>query len=179
MSDSDPADDVLEELRDQWANEEETFDRIITAILGMSEYTHYPEVAEIANCSENTAKKHLDRLVNLGIVQREPELELARYRRNEAYFEWRAISRIAKDLSTTEIINKVEQLEDRREEFENKFGSTNPAVVSVFDAESDDAIHERMRTVGEWRSIERQLQMYEVAGRVSQNNGRLVQDYRQ
>jgi hypothetical protein len=68
----------------------------------------------------------------------------------------------------------VEQLENRREEFEEEFGSTNPSTVSVFDVESDDAIHERMKAISEWQSIERQIHLYELARQISQNDGHLL-----
>jgi len=152
MNDPEPPNDVVDELREEW--NEETFDRVMSTILGTSEYTWHREIAEIANCSENSAKKHLDRLVDMGLVQRKPNPNIALYRRNDAYFEWRAVDQAAEQLSAEEIAERVEQLENRREDFEDKFGSANPTSVSVFDAESENAIHERMKEIGEWQGIE-------------------------
>jgi predicted ArsR family transcriptional regulator len=87
MNDPDPSEDVIEELQEQWKGEEETFDRIFTAILGISKLTWHREIAEIADCSENAAKKHPDRLVNMGLVERKSNPNIALYRRNDAYFE--------------------------------------------------------------------------------------------
>lgn len=165
---------TLNEIRDSWYKEENTFGRVYTAILSITEYTHYPDVAEIADCSANTAKKYLERLVEIGVVQRDPKVKLARYRRNDAYLEWREVTQIAEDLSVSQTIERVEELETQRKEFEEEFGSSDPTTVSVFDAETEDEIHDRMKTVSEWQSIERRIHLYELARQISQNDGHLL-----
>ena len=67
----------------------------------------------------------------------------------------------------------METLEYERTEYESQFGATAPSVVSVFEQGSHDTIHERMTAVSEWQGIIRDIRRYELARKLSQNNGLL------
>lgn len=95
-------------------------------------------------------------------------------RRNDSYLEWQEASTIAQDLTVAEIIDRVEALEERRAAFEGRFGTTDPPSVSIFEHANHGAIHERMAAVSEWRGIERDIRLYELARRLAENDGHLV-----
>lgn len=82
-----PEEGAIETARQQWKERTDTFGRVYYAIIGIREFTRFPLIADSANCSPNSAKKHLERLVDMGLVERCPNTKTARYRRNEAYFE--------------------------------------------------------------------------------------------
>ncbi|WP_254546284.1 DUF7342 family protein [Halomarina pelagica] len=176
MSDFDPVPsrDAVDEVRRRWRDRTDTFGRVYDAVLGISEPTPYPRIAERAECSPNAAKKHLDRLADMGIVRADRGSRPARYERNDAYLEWQEASRIAADLSIDEIVERVERFEERRRRFEERFGATDPTTVSVFDSDDHEAIHERMAAIGEWRAIDRDVRLYELARRLAQNDGHLL-----
>lgn len=169
-----PAEDAIHAIRERWARETDTFGRVYNVLLGVSEPMAYVSIAEMADCSPNAAKKHLNRLVEIGVAQADRSSRPVRYDRNEAYIQWQEGRYIAEELSIEEIIDRVRQLEERREEFENRFESTDPASVSVFDQDDHEAIHERMTAVSEWQAIEREINLYELARRIAQNDGRLL-----
>lgn len=176
MSDFDPTPptEAVDEVRQRWRDDTDTFGRVYNTILGITEPTPYSEIAEITDCAPNTAKKHLERLAEMGIVRADRDSRPARYERNDGYLEWQDASRLADELTVKEIIERVQHLEDRREKFEDRFGTPDPASVSVFEQDDHEAIHERMDAVSEWQSINRDIRRYELARQLAQNDGHLL-----
>jgi DNA-binding transcriptional ArsR family regulator len=172
--DPNPPDRSVGDIRQRWLDETDTFGRVYDAILGITEPTPYPEIAEIADCAPNTAKKHVERLREMGIVRADRDSRPARYERNDGYLEWQETNRLAEALTVDEIIERVQWLEARRAELETRFGTTDPASVSVFDQDDHHAIHERMDAVSEWQAIDRDIRRYELARQLAQHDGRLL-----
>ncbi|WP_136717358.1 DUF7342 family protein [Halorientalis salina] len=173
MTEFDPAPESdAPQRRDQEGTD--TFGRVYDVVLGITSPTAYTEIAELADCSPNAAKKHLERLVEMGIVRADSNSRPARYERNDGYLEWQEASRIATDLSLEEIIDRVEALEAQRNEYEAQFETTNPTDVSVVDHGDHDTIHDRMIAVSEWQGLTRDIRLYELARQLSQNDGHLI-----
>lgn len=158
----------------RWQQGKDTFDRVYDVALGLTSPTSYTEIAEIADCSPNAAKKHLERLVEMGIVRADHDSRPAQYVRNEGYLEWQDASRIADELTIDEILDRVQALEAQRAEYESQFGTADPASVSVFDRSDHESVHDRMVAVSEWQGVVRDLRLYELAHRIAQNDGRLL-----
>ena len=127
MIDFDPAPTVDDatEPRQQWLDDTDTFGRVYDVILGITTPTPAAEIAEIADCSPNAASKHLSRLAEMGVVDADRESRPARYRRNDGYLEWQEASRIVSELTTAEIIDRVESLEAEHADYEERFGTTD------------------------------------------------------
>lgn len=158
----------------RWHDGADTFDRVYDVVLGVTSPTPYTEIAELADCSPNAAKKHLDRLAEMGIVRAEREARPATYERHDGYLEWQDASRIATDLAVDEIIDRVERLEAQQADYEAQFETTDPTAVTVFDHDDHDTIHERMTAVSEWQGVIRDLRLYELARQLAQNDGHLI-----
>ena len=169
-----PSDDEINAVRQRWSENTDTFGRVYNTLLGITEPTTYSTIAEIADCSPNAAKKHLERLAEMGIGRADRQSRPARYKRNDGYLEWQDASRLADKLTVEEIIDRVHQLEDRRKEFEQRFETSDPSSISVFDHDDHDAIHERMNAISDWQSLERDIRLYELARQLSQNDGHLL-----
>lgn len=168
----DPAPET-DEPRVRWDGDADTFDRIYDVVLGITEPTSYKETAELANCSPNAAKKHLDRLAEMGVVRADTESRPARYARNDGYLEWQTASRIAENNTVEEIVDHVGELEAKRERYRDRFDATDPSMVSVLD-DDHDAVHDRMVAVSDWQSIDREIRLYELARRLAQNDGHFI-----
>lgn len=173
MTEFDPAPDSGTPQR-RWQEGTDTLSRVYGVALGIAAPTTYTEIAELADCSPNTAKKHLERLAEMGIVRADRDSRPAQYERNEGYFEWQDASRIATELSIEEIIDRVETLETQRTDYETQFGATDPTVISVFDHEDHGTIHERMVAISDWQGVIRDIRLYELARQLSQNDGHLI-----
>ena len=180
MTEFDPAPDrdSVDTVRERWRESADTFDRVYETALGVTDPTSYDEIARIADCSSNAAKKHLDRLAEMGIVRAHRDARPARYERNNGYLEWQEASRIAEERTVDEIVDRVATLEAEREEFHDRFDATDPSAVSALD--HDDAggdhqsVHERMELLADWQAIERDVRLYDLARRIAQNDGHLV-----
>ena len=173
MTEFDPAPGT-DRSSQRWQEGTDTFGRVDEGVLGVTSPTAYTEIAELANCSPNAAKKHLERLAEMGIVSAETDSRPATYKRNEGYLEWQDASRIATELSIEQIINRVEALEAQQTEYEAQFETSDPAAVNVFDHGSHETIHERMAAVSEWQGVIRDIRLYELARQLSQNDGHLI-----
>jgi len=169
-----PSRDAADDSRRRWQEGTDTFDRVYDVALGITSPTGYPDIADIADCSPNAAKKHLDRLAEMGIVRADRESRPVRYERNDGYLEWQDASRIARELSIEEIIERVRDLEEQRATYEERFGTRDPTTVSVFDRDDHDAVHDRMTAVSEWQGVVRDIRLYELARQLAQNDGHLI-----
>ncbi len=169
-----PSGDAVEAVRSRWREGTDTFDRVYDAVLGVTEPTRYADIAEIAACSPNAAKKHLDRLAAIGVVRAHRDARPARYERDDGYLEWQEARRIAWELSVDEILDRVAELEARRAAFEDRFETEDPTSVSVLEVDDHEAVHERMVAVSEWRMIDHQVRLYELARQMALNDGRLL-----
>jgi hypothetical protein len=110
----------------------------------------------------------------MGIVRADRDGRPVRYERNDGYLEWQEASRIADELPPDEIVARVRRLEERRDEFVDRFGTTDPSSVTVFERDDHGAIHERMAAVSEWQSTVRDVRLYELARQLAQNDGHLL-----
>ena len=158
----------------RWQAGDDTFSRVYNVALGVTSPTAYTEIAELADCSPNAAKKHLDRLVEMGIVRVDRDSRPPQYHRNDAYLEWQEASRIADELTVEEIVDRVRPLESEIQEYETRFETTDPTTVSVFDHDDHEDIHKRMQAVSDWQAVVRDIRLYELARQLSQNDGHLI-----
>ncbi|MFC6938926.1 sugar-specific transcriptional regulator TrmB [Salinirubellus sp. GCM10025818] len=163
-----PTDQAAEELRQQWSDRTDTAGRIFQVVLGIREPTSHRAIAETASCYPKTAKKHLDLLADIGVVNAESR----GYARNTAYVEWWEADHIAKNLSVKEITDRVRDLEERRDAYQARFEADDPRNITVI--EEGEPMHEQMEKLREWSGIKRDLQVYELARQLVQNDGRLI-----
>ena len=158
----------------RWQTGTDTFGRVYDVLLGITTPTPYTEIAALADCSSNAAKKHLDRLAEMGIARADSESRPARYTRNDGYLEWQEASRIARELSVDEIVDRVRTLEAERDAYEERFDTPDPKTVSAFDRDDHTDVHDRMMAISNWQGILRDIRLYELARRLSQNDGHLI-----
>ena len=169
-----PSDDIVTQIRDSWEAENDAFGRVYEAILGISEFTKHSDIAEVARCAPNTAKKHLKRLNQMGIAECRSSHWSLMFRRNGAYLEWREVNQIADDHSVQEIAERVRELEEKETELKEEFGAEGPDTASIYSSNSDRPTHELMQAIGTWNGIQRDIRLYEAARQLQQNDGRLI-----
>ena len=173
MTEFDPAPESDAAQR-RWQEGTDTFGRVYDVALGVTSPTAYTEIAELADCSPNAAKKHLERLTEMGIVRADRDSRPAQYERNDGYLEWQEASQIADELSIDEIIDRVAALEEQLTEYEEQFGTTDPTAVSIVEHDDHEMVHEQMTAISEWKGIIREIRLYELARQLSQNDGHLI-----
>jgi DNA-binding transcriptional regulator GbsR (MarR family) len=143
--------------------EEDTKQRVYGAVLHARDPMTATEIAEEADCSAESARKHLSFYADLGIVIRH-EGRPVRYQRNDDYFEWRRVNELARENTVDELQSRVSELTDRIEEYRDEYGADSPADVDVleFDAERVDDVYVEL---GDWATAVEERRRHERARR--------------
>ena len=169
-----PIEEAIEGIQEQWKDRTDSFDKVFKTIMECVEYQHYTTVAEQANCADNTAKKHLDRLVDMGIVDRNEELKMATYRRSRAYIEWWIAQRIASDYSVSEIVARIEELEEKQLELETDLEDMDLTPNTIYMVKSISLVSEQLEAVTEWRYTEQRIRYHQLAYQISRFDGHFM-----
>ncbi|WP_276253264.1 DUF7342 family protein [Halomontanus rarus] len=142
---------------------EDTKQRVYGAVLHAREPMTAAEIAERADCSEESARTHLSFYADLGIVIRH-EGRPVRYERNDDYFEWRRVNELARGHTVDELQARVSELTDRIETYRDEYDSDSPADVNVleFDAEEVDNVYVDL---GDWATAIEERRLHERARR--------------
>lgn len=142
---------------------EDTKQRVYGAVLHAREPMTVSEIAEQADCSEESARTHLSFYADLGIVIRR-EGRPVRYRRNDDYFEWRRVNELAQENTVDELQVRVSELTGRIEGYREEYNADSPADVDVldFDAAQIDDVYVDL---GEWASAIEERRRHDRARR--------------
>lgn len=142
---------------------EDTKQRVYSTILHTREPMAVSEIAERANCSDESARTHLSFYADLGIVIRH-EGRPVRYERNDEYFEWRRVNELAREYTVEELQIRVSELTDRIETYCEEYDADSPADVDVleFDAAQIDDVYVDL---GDWATAIEERRLHERARR--------------
>lgn len=169
MSDFEPApsEAALTDEREEWVNTQDTRERIRAVVTGLQTPATATTIADRAQCSTNAARKHLDALVDLGIVQQRDEPSGTRYVRNEAYFRWRRANELATTHTIETLLEKLAELETRAEQFQQRFDAATPADVHLPEDVSHDELESRLETLSEWETARVAVDRHKEALRIA------------
>ena len=144
---------------------EDTKQRVYGTVLHAREPMTAAEIADKADCSEESARTHLSFYVDLGIVIHH-EGRPARYERNDDYFEWRRVNELALNNSVDELQTRVSELTDQIEAYRDEYGADSPAEIDVleFDSERIDDVYVDL---GDWTTAIEERRLHERARRKS------------
>lgn len=142
---------------------EDTKQRVYGAVLHARDPMTAAEIAERADCSEESARTHLSFYADLGIVVRH-EGRPVRYERNDDYFEWRRVNELARENTVEELQARVSELTKRIEAYRDEYGAETPAAVDVltFDVGRVDDVY---ADLGEWVTVIEERRLHERARR--------------
>jgi DNA-binding transcriptional regulator GbsR (MarR family) len=140
---------------------EDTKRRVYGAILHAREPMTATEVAERADCSEESARTHLSFYADLGIVIHH-DGRPARYERNDDYFEWRRVNELANVHTVEELQARVSDLTDQIEAHREEYDADSPGDVDVleYDAERVDDVY---ADLGDWATAIEERRLHERA----------------
>jgi len=140
---------------------EDTKQRVYGAVLHAREPMTAAEIAERADCSEESARTHLSFYADLGIVIHH-DGRPARYERNNDYFEWRRVNELANGHTVEELQARVSDLTDQIEAYREEYDADSPADVDVleYDAENVDDVY---ADLGDWATAIEERRLHERA----------------
>lgn len=142
---------------------EDTKQRVYGAVLHAREPMTASQIAEQADCSEESARTHLSFYAALGIVILH-EGRPVRYERNDDYFEWRRLNEVAREHTIEELQARVSELTEQIEEYRDEYGVDSPAELNVleFDPERVDDVYVDL---SDWATIIEERRLHERARR--------------
>jgi predicted transcriptional regulator len=145
---------------ERWRADKTTFQRVYDLLVGKRTFSTAGEFAEQADCSETGARNALEQLSEMGIADRR-DGRPATYRRNDSYFEWKRVERLADEYSNADLQERIETLIAEDRAFQEEFGVPEPAAVSVADVPVDDheTLQDRWEAQTEWRTVRRDIRL--------------------
>jgi DNA-binding transcriptional regulator GbsR (MarR family) len=146
----------------------DTKQRVYGAVLHAREPMTSAEIAERADCSEESARTHLSFYTDLGIVIHH-DGRPARYERNDDYFEWRRMNELANEHTVDELQARVSELTDQIETYREEYDADSPADVDVldYDAENVDDVY---ADLGDWATAIEERRLHERARQKATNS---------
>lgn len=144
----------------RWQEIRTTFQRVYDLLLGTQAFLTAREFAERADCSETGARQALEQLSEMGVAERR-EGRPASYRRNDSYLAWKRIESLAREHDAEELRDRVDDLIEEDEAFQERYGVPAPDLVSTDDLPVDDheRLHDRWEDLGEWRTVRRDIRL--------------------
>jgi len=135
-------------------------ERVYRVALQLYEPTRVAAVAERADCASDTARRHLERLAEIGVVERVAD-DPATYRRNESYFEWRKRHRL-EGLSDAALQDRLADLTERERAFRDRYDADGPGEVDALDVADYDEIEDVWLDLSEWETVRRRIRRIET-----------------
>ncbi|MFW5977933.1 MAG: DUF7342 family protein [Halohasta sp.] len=168
--DPNPSTEAVEAETEEWVRSQDTRNRVQAVVTGVREPIAAAEIAERAHCSTNAARKHCNEFTELGIVRRTETEGGYRYRRNDAYFEWRRANELAQQESVERLLEDLADLEARDEEFQRTFSAPTPEAVDIPEGATHDEIERRLSTLREWSTVRAEMARYTDAVRLARRS---------
>jgi predicted ArsR family transcriptional regulator len=134
-------------------------ERVYRVALQLYEPTRVAAIAERADCAPDTARRHLARLVDIGVLKQIADAP-ATYQRNESYFEWRTRSRL-EQLSMSQLQERLEELTGQERELQDRYDANHPDDVDALDHAEYDQIEEVWLDLSEWETVRRRIRRLE------------------
>lgn len=147
--------DLAEEFQDALADE-----RVYRVALQLYEPARIAEIADRANCAADTARRHLRRLADIGVIGRRSD-DPTTYHRNESYFEWRKRNRL-EELSTSELREQLGALTERERTFRGRYDADAPGTVDALDHGDYDEVEPVWMDLSEWQTVRRWIERLEA-----------------
>lgn len=138
-------------------------ERVYRVALQLYEPARTAEVAERAACAPDTARRHLQRLVELGVIERVTD-DPATYQRNDSYFEWRKRQRLA-NWSLDELQDRLETLTGRERTFRERYDAETPVDVDALAHAGHDELDEVWMDLSEWQTVRDRIERLEAVRR--------------
>lgn len=135
-------------------------ERVYRVALGLYDPTGVTAVAERASCAPDTARRHLRRLADIGVVEVVSKTPVT-YERNGSYFEWRRRNRLEK-LSSSDLQDTLSELTAREREFRDQFGVNSPGDVDALEHADFDDIETVWLDLSEWRTVRERINRLEA-----------------
>lgn len=139
------------------ANEESrsALERVSLLVPNLTEETTVAEIADDADVSKGTARKHLKHFENWNILVRTGTNPDA-FVRNESYFDWLRIDTLEQEYSVDELQETLSDLSAEDERFADELGADSPSSAGMLEGGYENA-SERAEKVRAWQRVRERM----------------------
>ena len=151
MSPANPSDDP--DWMETWTDHTSAFDRVKSVTMTLSEPQSAPWIAEQAAVSPNTARDHLRRLVDLGVVTATDGDGTRHYYPDPLYTRLRDIRELLDGTTKQELSEQATELKDDIAAWKTEYDADSPDTLrerAVADTVSAEQASELTRTASDW-----------------------------
>jgi predicted ArsR family transcriptional regulator len=145
--------DVNNAAKEEWKEESDGFDRVRDVLLTTSELTTAAQISDQALVSEPTARKHLDRLVELGPAMVYKDTQGYKYTRDDAYHDFQRLAELAKDYSLKDLKEKAEDIEEELEHFSSEYQKERPHRVEPPPEDDFEPGEDHFEEMDRWKAL--------------------------
>ncbi|MFA9516605.1 winged helix-turn-helix domain-containing protein [Halopenitus sp. H-Gu1] len=147
------ASDDEPEWVETWEEHTSAFDRVTSVTMTLSEFQSASWIAEEAAVSPNTARNHLDRLIDLGVVTTSEQDGTRHYYPDPLYTRLRDIQELLEDSSKQELSEQATALKDDIEAWKGKYDADSPDMLrerAAVDGVSAEQAYELTQAASDW-----------------------------
>lgn len=138
-----------------------TDERVYRVALELTEPTTVSDVASRAKCSKNAARRHLKRLADIGVLTTVME-NPGTYERNDSYFRWRRLNRLA-ELSDDEANERLRELLSEHESYKDTYGVERPDELDPLDYDEFGDAERVWLDINNWNAVRNEIRDLRVA----------------
>lgn len=153
--------DVNGRAIEEWTARTDGFDRVRTTLERTRERKSAPEIAEEAFVSEKTARKHLDRLADLGRAVTTQDGRTTRYGRDPDTHVIERVTELRREHTRDSLIEGIQRTRNDIESFREKHGTDSAEQLAA--RLEPGAADEAWMDLSEWRTKERHLALAQAA----------------
>jgi hypothetical protein len=137
---------------------------VYDVITGVTDYAEASAIANRADCSTDGARDALTQLAEMGIVDHRGSCPVE-YRRNESYFQWQRVERLADEHTHSKLRDRLDQLLEEDADLQGSFGVPSPDSVEIARIKNGDhaAVHDRLKSLSRWRTVRHDIELLQRA----------------
>lgn len=138
-------------------------ERLYQVISTLREPTDVATISDLADCDDDTVRSHFELFVDLGVVERLSGRPV-RYVRNEEYFAWRYVTKLADSRSDEELEETIAELKQQREELAERYGASEPADLDLAYLQREEFDPEGVwDDISTWHNLSEEIRLHRRA----------------
>lgn len=154
------------EWESAWKEHASAFDRVRAVVMAADEARPARWIAEHARVAESTARDHLERLAEIGMVTVTRTDEGTQYGPDPAYVRFREIRKLTADYEPAELSDFIVDLKDSIAELRDTHDADSPSELRAAAADetaSPEESRELLRAASDWEHYAYRLSLLEDA----------------
>ena len=148
-----------------WKEQTTAFDRIQSVASAVSKPRSVSYIADEAHVSENTARDHLDRLVELNVLLKRDQDGTAHYAPDPLHTRMQMLRELLEQYDRDSLIQLKTSLQSQIEDWQSQYNVKSPAALRTRAAETktSEQTQEIRKIAADWELISYRLSIVEDA----------------